>query len=241
MKPYFHLVDGAQVPKDGALAQLLVQWVQRGCAIDLYSALPKAMHLLGPVLCQLDADQLKTFHQVIGRDPRSWSYFISTLQPQTGFDFERCAEHLRQHALTVQAKDGLYYYLRFADTRILDLLPRVMNARQWSVFSQSWQQCVFMDRQGQLQCLDAKSVTPMEEGDGLLWNDAQIARLLDLTWPDALLNEVHKLRPAWRDQHTLAQQHAIAKHTYQDAIAQGKGEDIAWQIRACLNSLKVAT
>lgn len=238
MSHWFYLMDSAQIVRNSPIDQLLDQWLQQGRAIDLYAQQPQALHRLGPVLCEPDATQIQQLHQAMGNDPAAWSFFISTITPAPGQTLQSCAAHWQQHALTIRTTDGLAYYLRFADTRVFAVLPQVMNAQQWATFCRCWVQWSHMDRHGQLQYIHADRVAG-QPGGSPLWSESQYAQLIDITWPDALLHELEKIRPDWRRRYTLAQQHAIASEVQQQAQAQGKSEDIGWQIQACLQHPEV--
>lgn len=234
MKTLLHLMDAVQVTAIPELQKLLPSWIEQGAAIDLYKNLPEALHLHGPVLCQLDGPQAQALHQAMGHAPSRWAHMVSTLVPTAGHTLQSCAQHFQEHALTIGTVDAGRYYLRFADTRIFSLMPKVMSEGQWRVFSQCWCEWTHMNRHDQLETLTPESVTSVLHSQGPLWTDEQFSALMTMTWPDALIQQVQQLKPNWLQQATRARRHEVATQVQQQAQANGKEEDVSWQIQMCL-------
>ncbi|MNX66125.1 hypothetical protein D3C86_972080 [compost metagenome] len=122
----------------------------------------------------------------------------------------------------VQTEDGQALLLRFADTRVLPVLPRVLHPGQWALLVGPLEQWVHVSRDGLPALCEASSVTAGPERQIALTND-QIGALIAAAEPDAMQDYMFEHLPdvmpegttplqcyRWAaDTHRLATDHGI--------------------------------
>lgn len=89
----------------------------------------------------------------------------------------------------ISTEDGQELLLRFADTRVLSILPRVLRPDQWAVLVEPLQRWVYVDRSGRLRLCGAAPIIEKVEQTISLTND-QVDAFLAAAQPDAMLDYV---------------------------------------------------
>jgi uncharacterized protein DUF4123 len=163
--------------------------------------------LVGPVLVApcVAADRLAVLLQA--DDACAWA--VATLH--TPADFATLAQHLVS-ARCLHTLDGQRYYLRYADSRCLVALWRVLNPSQRAALLGPVQQWAYTDRQARTQVvsLDREPAAPRSTMS-LRLNHQQLADLLQGTWPDQLLHSVAERQPHLGQSLTPWQRYSCAR------------------------------
>lgn len=229
------LVDGAQVLDHAPWMALLEQLHSDGEALALYGTENESLHSLGPWLCRATEAQKTFMDEMFKKHP---GHYLSALYLTEGYNWHLLAKQWQTHFNQIACTSSRdCYYLRYADVRVLEALPRVMNPLQWKNFTSGIAQWVYVDRSQKFKTITpGKQETSWPEGP-LSWSDEQLAELIELTWPDALLAQVYELRPQYNNPDLHAQQYAVALDAYQQAKASGHGDDTPYQVQACLQAL----
>lgn len=233
--PTLFLVDGTQVAHIPDWKKLLESLLLKQAAIQLYESEDESLRALGPWLCHPDKEDASNIHALFVQHP---GYYVSAIRLREGASWQELARQWQKHFNRIDCiSSNESYYLRYADVRVLELLPRVMNAHQWHTFTSSIEAWIYVNR-----ALSAKTLIPARQeiptsGHQLQWTEEQLVFLIDLCWPDALLAQVYELRPHHNQRGQHAAQHAIATQVYQRALTSGHGNDSPYQVQACLKEL----
>lgn len=121
----------------------------------------------------------------------------------------------------VSVVDEQKMLLRFADTRVLSYLSKVLTGSQWRAVCGAVSYWAYFDRAGRL--ITSESLGPTECAENLLITKEQIDGLLDASRPDALMaliaEEMYDIVPTDRpvseryrmikDSYGLATKHAV--------------------------------
>ena len=94
----------------------------------------------------------------------------------------------------VTPREGKKMLLRFADTRTLAILPKVLTPEQWRGWSENLAQWHLIGRNGALEKLPlpGADIKPKKKLD---FDDAQLARMLELNEPDTALGSLLQWSP----------------------------------------------
>jgi hypothetical protein len=138
----------------------------------------------------------------------------------------------------VYPEEGEKLLLRFADTRTLAILPKLLTPGQWRAWCENLAQWHFIGRYGRLETLLLPE-TDIKPEKKLKFDDAQFARMLELNEPDTALGTTLQWHPA-------ALPEEITGYRYYElatgAIEQANRHKIEeWQERFTLIGIAVAT
>lgn len=225
------LFDGAQLINHEDFQALFIKLAQAQRLQDLYSQEPEALHLHGPILCELKPDEIETVKALI---EQYFGCYASWLVVNASLN--ELATQWRKSVNLLQCESGERYYLRYADTRVLEVLPRIMNVPQWQALTEHVQTWRYVNRAQKIQSIAPKQLEVSEKG-GLIWSDHQVALLIDATWPDALLAEVWAVNPDIKNPKRVHQQWQTMCDVYAAAKTQGKESDLAFQMKRAMDAL----
>jgi hypothetical protein len=227
----FWLFDGAQLINHEEFQTLFIKLAQAHRLQDLYSQESEALHLHGPILCELKPDEIETVEALI---EQYIGCYASCLVVNASLN--ELATQWRKFVNFLQCESGERYYLRYADTRVLEVLPRIMNAPQWHALTEYVQTWRYVNRAQKIQSIAPKQLELPKKGT-LIWTDHQLALLIDATWPDALLAEVWVVNPDIKNPKLIHQQWQIMCEVYAAAKTQGKESDLAFQMKHAMDAL----
>ena len=155
-------------------------------AVPLYADLPSAdASRFGPWLLQADAFDAS----VPGDEPRGvpWRYGVSRLS--TDASLASLTVHLESQRSIAMA-EGDRYYLRYADTRALGALARVLTPEQVGQLKGPVVQWHCLDRFGQEQAFGANVPADPRRHGAIVLSDVQSAQLLEQQLAGALADEL---------------------------------------------------
>lgn len=240
MSTLLHIFDGAQIRQLPDVHALLTAFLEQGVVTDLYDQEPKELHGLGPIAGELSDQQVHQFYALLNQRPDGTVHAcLSRAALKPDVVTHAAIAHLRKQ-LFMRFSDGQRFFLRLSDTRVLGVLPQVMNPLQWGQFTEPFQSWAYQGRNGKLKVMPMASTFGEGASGGRDWTDQQLAVLLDLTWPDTLLAEVLEVKPDWMAQASHGEHHARVTQVFQAAKKQNKADDLPWQIQRCLE-LPIAT
>lgn len=231
---YLWLFDGAQLIEHAQFQQLFKQLMQTHRLVDLYSNEAEALHLHGPLLCDLNADEVDLVQLLFAHE---FGFYASRLLVNT--DTATLVSQWQKTVNLIECETGERYYLRYADTRVFEALPHIMNRTQWQALTAHVQEWFYITRAQKFQRVAPALVEKSGKGD-LVWTDEQLALLIDATWPDALLAEAWSINPNLKVTKLASEQWGAVCDVYAAAKAQGKGSDLSFQMECVLKALASA-
>lgn len=87
----------------------------------------------------------------------------------------------------ISTEDGQELLLRFADTRVLPTMPRILRANQWRTLAEPLAQWIYVDRNGRPAHCEKALLVEDSQRPILLTND-QVGAFISAAQPDAMVN-----------------------------------------------------
>ncbi|MGV2290594.1 DUF4123 domain-containing protein [Trinickia sp. YCB016] len=167
-------------------ADELEKLMRTAYAVALYADLPSAeASLFGPWL--LNAADFDAIVPIEGPLPLPWRYAVSRLSTQASLD-ELVAHFESQRSIAMSAGDR--YYLRFADTRALATLERVLTPEQVRRLKGPVAQWRYTDRFDDQREFGAGAPADVRRQKMIVLSEQQEAMLFELQLAGALADEV---------------------------------------------------
>lgn len=202
----FILIDAA-IWRDNPHFDALVRTTN---AVSLYADLPSAeASLFGPWLVAADAFNACLPSEESRELP--WRYGVSRLTTEASL--ASLAVHLESQRSIAMA-EGDRYYLRYADTRALDALARVLTLEQTKQLKGPVEQWTYLDRFGEEREFGAKAPADMHRYGVIVLSAEQGDQLLVQQLARALADEL-----AVRDDDMIREQVPAAKLPHVEASA----------------------